>query len=203
MLWVGPLRPLCEWFLGRGAWGGPWQRQPACPVLRKLEEALSLRSRLALPPQIPRSYLVLQEAVLAEQQRRSLSDDAVPDGPAAGAAGGPDARQRYPRLRSAVRWAGSEGGRGRRAPGLGLMPAGTAMAGSWGGVFRLFTALCTAANNGQRLQLSIWGGKSILTRKQICTDGMCMNEVRCDVGFLRTCEEAADCCKGPPVLGAS
>ena len=26
-------------------------------------------------PQIPRSYLSLQEAVLAEQQRRSLSDD--------------------------------------------------------------------------------------------------------------------------------
>lgn len=29
------LRPLCEWFLGEG--GGLWQRQPACPVLRKLE----------------------------------------------------------------------------------------------------------------------------------------------------------------------
>ena len=29
------LMPLCEWFLGEG--GGLWQRQPACPVLRKLE----------------------------------------------------------------------------------------------------------------------------------------------------------------------
>ena len=32
-------------------------------------------STLSHPPQIPRSYLSLQEAVLAEQQRRSLSDD--------------------------------------------------------------------------------------------------------------------------------
>lgn len=50
---------------------------------------------------------------------------------------------------SAVRWAGSEG-EGRRVTRAQLeCQQAQPWAGSWGGAPRLFTALCTAANNGK------------------------------------------------------
>ena len=58
---------------------------------------------------------------------------AVPDGPAAGAAGRPDALQRHPGLRgSAVWWAAARAGWAGGPQGLIWVPAGTAMGGVLG-----------------------------------------------------------------------
>ena len=135
------LRPLCERFLGEG--GGPWQRQPTCPVFRRRAGGPKPRGpSLALPPQIPRSYLSLQEAVLAEQQRRSLSDDVqyltdrqleqlVDQMPCSDI-------QDYEDLQSG----GQQQGRAGRADHKGSSGCQQAQpwVGSWGGAPRLFTA---------------------------------------------------------------
>lgn len=68
------LGTLCEWFLGESGETVAETAHLPCPQ----EVGRHPKPRgptLSLSPQIPRSYLSLQEAVLAEQQRRSLSDD--------------------------------------------------------------------------------------------------------------------------------
>ena len=143
------LRPLCERFLevgGRGrdspparsSGGGRAAPKPRGPSL-------------ALPPQIPRSYLSLQEAVLAEKQYRSLSDDVqyltdrqleqlVDQMPCSDI-------QDYEDLQSGGQQRGWAGRVGRK--GSDGCQQAQPWAGSWGGAPRLFIALRVFSNDGK------------------------------------------------------